>query len=668
MVCMKMKKLLLISIVSVFILGLCWSKETDKIQFEFYDQKIPDILYALSLYSGKSIITDETVIGNTTFQYSGISFETALEQFLKANRLYCIEENGILVVSKIRLEKNETGRLTLDAFDSQISTILERLSYKTNTPILFASLPQTKISIHITDSELKNIVLLVLKPFLNYGVEEQTKGLAVVLNEKITPVSSIRANFSIERINDRFSCDLEQIKASEIFKKLCEEETVSWNILLKNDPIITGVHVDKVSYETLLETVLIQAGAESFIQDKVRYFIPSKVVDTGKRAKSLQEFWETKTLMFLSPSKASSLISARFQDIEVIPIEQAHSLIIKTDTNRHVEIQNFIELIDKGSKTETIFLKYLSSSELIKVLPPSLDKTLISETGTGNSIFFSGTEEQKNTFLKELKEIDLPKERIRYDMLIIQYEKSKSSTWASQSEIRANQVGDMTSISGNFSSLLNLNFDVLSLFGYHFSSKLDAAIKENNAKIFTDTSLNAVSGEPVKFKNTSTYRYRDTAIDPDTGKPVYTGVTREIISGITLDILGRISGDGLVTMNILATVSKRGADVASQAGNPPTTSEKSIETKISTQNGEPVILSGLTQNNEHQSEGRIPIISRLPLVGWLFKNKDTQKENSEMIIYVVPHISNERQIKEEKEALVKNAVDRLIGISKDFSF
>ena len=176
---------------------------------------------------------------------------------------------------------------------------------------------------------------------------------------------------------------------------------------------------------------------------------------------------------------------------------------------------------------------------------------------------------------------------------------------------------------------------------------MNLALAENKASVFADTTLFGLSGQEIKFQNTNTYRYRDSNIDPDTGKPIYSGITREIISGLILDIKGWVSGDGMITTNVTATVSKRGADVSSSVGNPPPTSERVLTTQVRSRSGETVVLSGLRQNDSTIVEDRTPGLSKIPLLGWLFKNRRATNENTQMVIYLIPHIdlSNEEYIR-----------------------
>jgi type II secretory pathway component GspD/PulD (secretin) len=107
---------------------------------------------------------------------------------------------------------------------------------------------------------------------------------------------------------------------------------------------------------------------------------------------------------------------------------------------------------------------------------------------------------------------------------------------------------------------------------------------------------------------------------------------------LVLKINGWVSGDGMITTTVSASVSKRGADVSSTVGNPPPTSEKVLTTQVRGRSGETVILSGLNQNDTTILEDGIPLLSKIPLLGALFKRKDTTTEQTQMVIYLVPHI------------------------------
>jgi type II secretory pathway component GspD/PulD (secretin) len=127
-------------------------------------------------------------------------------------------------------------------------------------------------------------------------------------------------------------------------------------------------------------------------------------------------------------------------------------------------------------------------------------------------------------------------------------------------------------------------------------------------------------------------------IDPDTGELKSTGVTREITSGLFIKVNGWVSGDGMITMDVESTVSKRGADVSTSGVNPPPTSEKVINTHVRTPSGKPVIIGGLLQQDKDIVVQKVPILGDIPLLGLLFRSEKETYENTELVIYILPHI------------------------------
>ncbi|MCK5154569.1 MAG: type II and III secretion system protein, partial [Spirochaetales bacterium] len=246
--------------------------------------------------------------------------------------------------------------------------------------------------------------------------------------------------------------------------------------------------------------------------------------------------------------------------------------------------------------------------------------------------------EKLERFLIDLEYIDKPIPQIRYELLVVQYQESKNKEFGFTASNEIMEDGAQTSILGSLGNLINLNLDIVTTFGYLFAIDLNAKISDSEARILADTTLNGLTGEDISFQNTNTYRYRDMEIDPDTGEVKSTGVTREITSGLIISINGWVSGDDMITMDVKSTVSKRGADVSSSTGNPPPTSEKVISTHVRTPSGKPVIISGLLQQEKDVILQKTPILSSIPLLGWLFTSEVETFTNTELVIYIVPYI------------------------------
>ena len=99
----------------------------------------------------------------------------------------------------------------------------------------------------------------------------------------------------------------------------------------------------------------------------------------------------------------------------------------------------------------------------------------------------------------------------------------------------------------------------------------------------------------------------------------------------------------MITMSVNATVSKQNGDNGSNATatSLPSTSERVITTQVRSMSGEPVVISGLMKEDYSESDSGVPLLSKIPLLGKLFKHSSKSKEKTEIVIYIVPHLIQE---------------------------
>ena len=116
----------------------------------------------------------------------------------------------------------------------------------------------------------------------------------------------------------------------------------------------------------------------------------------------------------------------------------------------------------------------------------------------------------------------------------------------------------------------------------------------------------------------------------------YPYITLEKIStGITLKITPYMGSYSEITNEVAVEVSDvTGAGV----DNLPVTSVRSVQTKITVANGQTFGIGGLVVENLKQEENRVPLLGRIPFLGWLFGSTETIKEETEVVILITPHV------------------------------
>ena len=116
--------------------------------------------------------------------------------------------------------------------------------------------------------------------------------------------------------------------------------------------------------------------------------------------------------------------------------------------------------------------------------------------------------------------------------------------------------------------------------------------------------------------------------------------------GLILGVTPRISPDGRVVMEVDAEKSQLGniADgipVTTSGGvviNSPTIDLATAQTTCSAIDGETIVIGGLITKSTSTINRRVPYLSDVPLLGLLFRYDSHDKERTEMLIILTPHI------------------------------
>ena len=713
---LKVRFLVIFVLFSVFS-SLSAQEVSELISLDFRNQKIADILISLAEMCNQSIIIDDTISGSTTFQFYDKDFTTALNRFAEHCQLYVEEKDGIFHISKIFLNINDKG-ISVNSEEVLVETFLLHLSRKTRITIMHDTLPSVTVSIRTNGASIKEILELVLIKINDYILLEQSGGFYIAKNNVSTTRSTDRVE--IIRNEEVFTMSLKKGTLSSVIDLLFKKAEKEYSLLTKISVNLENLFYEEKSFEQLLRLILEQSGCDYTILDEVYYIFEIQKKDIQKKFKdtaviplshvsvgdvntlfpgelnagSLTRIDKNTNTIYVTGSneeikpildflamidvpmeghyytrfdvskitvqEAIALLPKSMLFTDAIAIPNTMSFVAQVTKEKETEIRNYLAVIDQGSNSYPIYLNYINSEDLMKHLPPSIKPDNIVVTTDENLVFYKGSDNGYKNFLKDLNLIDQPKQQIRYQLLVIQYQKNDSLNYHSNLSFNDTNESSSTAYSGMLGNLINVQFDIISKFGLQFAANLNAELGSNRAHILADTTLNGISGETISFQNTNTYRYRDIAIDATTG--LYTGTTQEITSGLFLKISGWSSGNDMITVNVEAQISKQGGNSSiDNSDSLPTTSEKKVITNVRAKSGEPVIIGGLLQTEVDKAEKRVPILGSIPLVGNLFKSKVTSTIETELVIYLVPFVEMKGNTSSEYDKQIRDFYQRYIG-------
>ncbi|MBW3097784.1 type II and III secretion system protein family protein [Pseudohoeflea coraliihabitans] len=221
------------------------------------------------------------------------------------------------------------------------------------------------------------------------------------------------------------------------------------------------------------------------------------------------------------------------------------------------------------------------------------------------------------------------------------------------------QLGFNSSITGGNSSFYNsnpqnfgamntgLNFARLagSIGGTNIASYVNAMEQAGVMRTLAEPSLTAISGEAAKFYVGGEFKVRsEVTYDDETGRATYTDT--EVEYGIRLNFLPVVLSPGRISLKIMTEVSEptfQGSTSLQGAGsNPGLTSvaikRREAETTVELPSGGSIVLAGLVQDNFRQAMSGFPGLSKVPVLGTLFRSRDFVRNETELVIIATPYL------------------------------
>lgn len=108
-------------------------------------------------------------------------------------------------------------------------------------------------------------------------------------------------------------------------------------------------------------------------------------------------------------------------------------------------------------------------------------------------------------------------------------------------------------------------------------------------------------------------------------------------TGIILTVKPRVSSSGQVVLDIEQEVSSVSTTKTSGIDSP-TISQRKIKTSVVISDGQTIALGGLIQDSSNTGTSGVPGISKVPLLGALFRNRRNAVKKTELLVLITPRV------------------------------
>jgi general secretion pathway protein D len=162
--------------------------------------------------------------------------------------------------------------------------------------------------------------------------------------------------------------------------------------------------------------------------------------------------------------------------------------------------------------------------------------------------------------------------------------------------------------------------------------------------VFTSNNKKAIiaSGQeiPVPVSSLSSFVPATTTGSP---QPVQNFGTQSSIQykkvALQLEVVPLINSEKEVTLDILQKLDNIAGSTQIDGNDIPNVATRYIKTTVSAPNGSTIVLGGLITDNNRRGTTGIPILSKIPVIGALFRNTSKMKDRQELIVLMRPEVA-----------------------------
>jgi type II secretory pathway component GspD/PulD (secretin) len=173
----------------------------------------------------------------------------------------------------------------------------------------------------------------------------------------------------------------------------------------------------------------------------------------------------------------------------------------------------------------------------------------------------------------------------------------------------------------------------------HFSRQMTAfdvtvnfMLRNNKASVLASSKVATMNNRPADISVVDVISYVFNA-----GGQTEQITVKEQEVGIKLRILPHINPEGWITTEVNPEVSSI-VDWQGPNADIPQVKRRTAQTTVRVKDGESIIIAGLLETQKGMVVNRLPILSRLPFIGGLFRSTEERIKKTDLVIQITPHI------------------------------
>lgn len=164
--------------------------------------------------------------------------------------------------------------------------------------------------------------------------------------------------------------------------------------------------------------------------------------------------------------------------------------------------------------------------------------------------------------------------------------------------------------------------------------ELNALENDNKGKVLSSPRVLTTDNRRAIIKQGTQIPY----IKPGTANETATVEFKD--ANLELDVIPQISPNGKVIMTLKIKKDSIGEylNVPGGGGMMPTIDTRVIDTEVTVNDGQTVVLGGVYEMSSRKDVEKIPFLGDIPILGNLFKQNSKGEEKAELLVFITPHV------------------------------
>jgi general secretion pathway protein D len=301
----------------------------------------------------------------------------------------------------------------------------------------------------------------------------------------------------------------------------------------------------------------------------------------------------------------------------------------------------------KTTKTPTPTTRYSGGEATAASFETLTGEVKIAYDETNNSILIRATPRDYRSVLDTIKSLDVYPRQVLIEVLIAEITLDDSMAMGFEwtklgAQGKGSQIGWLSNLTGQ-TPRISTGLVYTVNYTDSFVSALKALANENKVDVLASPTIMASNNEeakidisrevPVITTETTTTRAEQVGVPVTVDRSIQYRDT-----GIILTVTPHINDQGLVKLEVNQEVSNIDTSTQIEGIDSPVFSKRVATTTLTVQDGQSIIIGGLIRQDKSRVRSGVPVLSRMPLLGFLFGYHEEKINKTELMLLLTPRV------------------------------